>query len=245
VADVSEYFRPASLAEALGFLERPGAVLVGGGTKVNARPSAGPVAIVDLQALPIAAIERDNGGLAIGATATLRQLAEAAAVPAAVAQAARREAPSTLRAMATVGGCVATADPSSELLASLLVHQAQVRLAGADGPVSLTLPALLADRRGLAGRIIVGVRIETGGLSATARTGRTTADRPIVAAVARRTADGRRYLALTGVAATAVLVPADEHAADDLDPPGDFRGSGRYRRSLAAVLAGRVLEEIG
>ena len=41
-----------------------------------------------------------------------------------------------------------------------------------------------------------------------------------------------------------MLVAPTQDAANDLDPPGDFRGSAEYRRALAAVLAKRALEEI-
>lgn len=249
VTDVIEYSRPATLEDALACLARPGAVLIGGGTKVNAARHSEAVAVVDLQALPIGGIAAERDGLVIGATARLQDLAGAAGAPAAVAEAARLEAPSTLRNMATVGGCVATADPDSELLAALLVHEAEVRLVGPDGPQVIglagLLAGLLADRRALAGKIIVAVRVQAGGVAAAARTGRTAADRPIVAAVARRTDDGRRLLALTGVAATPVLVPPTAADVSELDPPGDFRGSGEYRRALAAVLAKRALEEVG
>ena len=64
-------------------------------------------------------------------------------------------------------------------------------------------------------------------------------DRAIVAAFARTTPDGRR-VALTGVAATPVLVQPD----DELHPAGDFRGSSEYRRVLADVLMTRVVEAI-
>ncbi len=246
MANVSVYLRPGTLDEALGCLDRPGAVVVGGGTKVNPAKTREPVVIVDLQDLHLDGIERDGeDGLVIGATATLARLAADNGVPAAVREAARREEPSTLRAMATVGGVVATGDPSSELLAALLVHGALVRLTGRGGPAEIELGALLAGAGPLAGTIITAVRIETGGVTAVARTARTHADRAIVAAVARRTADGRRRLALCGVAATPVLVAAAQDVASQLDPPGDFRGSAEYRRALAVVLAKRALAEVG
>lgn len=244
--NVSEYLRPASLDEALACLDRPGAVVVGGGTTVNAARSPGPVTVVDLQALHLDGMERDDeNGLRIGATVTLQRLADDASAPAAIRAAARREKPSTLRGMSTIGGCLATADPSSELLAALLVHGGKVSLVGRDGEHILELVALLADNGPLAGRIITAVTIETGGVTCIARTGRTRADRPIVAAVARRAAGQGRRLALTGVAVTPVLVAPTQDAASDLDPPGDFRGSSEYRRALAAVLAKRVLEAVG
>jgi CO/xanthine dehydrogenase FAD-binding subunit len=246
MARVSAYVRPDTLGEALALLDRPGAVVVGGGTKVNTARTLEPVAVIDLQGLHIDRIERvGEHGLQIGATATLQRLADDASVPAAIREAARREEPSTLRALATVGGVVATADPSSEFLATLLVHDGVVSLAGHDGAADLGLAALLADGTSLASRIITSVRIETGGVTSVARTARTRADRAIVAAVARRTPNGQRRLALTGVAAVPVLVAPAPDAAAALDPLGDFRGSTEYRRVLARVLAGRALEAIG
>jgi CO/xanthine dehydrogenase FAD-binding subunit len=246
MANISAYLRPATLDDALACLGRPGAVVVGGGTMVNTARTVEPVLIVDLQDLHLDAIERDGErGLLIGATATFQRVADDVSVPAAIREAARREEPSTLRTLATVGGLVATADPSSELLATLLVYAGEVRLAGHDGVHVVELAALLEDSHQLAARVITAVRVGTEGVTATARTARTRADRAIVAAIARRTTDGKRRLALTGVARTPLLVAPTRDAAKDLDPPGDYRGSAEYRRALASVLAQRALEEIG
>jgi CO/xanthine dehydrogenase FAD-binding subunit len=243
---VSAYWRPATVQDALALLRRRDAVLIGGGTKVNAAPDGEPVQIVDLQALGLGRIERRPGGLDIGAGATLARIATDAAVPAVVREAARREEPSTLRAVATLGGCVAAGHWESELLAALLAYAATVTLAGPDGDRLVSLDVLLADRGQLAGRIITSVAIVAGGAAQAARTGRTQADRPIVAAVARRA--GGTWLALAGVSATPVLTRtggADlADWLDRLEPPADFRGSAEYRRALAATLARRVLEAV-
>jgi CO/xanthine dehydrogenase FAD-binding subunit len=263
---ISAYQRPATMEAALACLARPGTVLLGGGTKVNATAGPGPIEVVDLQALGLSRIDGLDGRMAvIGAAVTLSQLAGSPVVPDVIREAARREQPSTLRTQATVGGCVATGDPESELLAALLVHGAIVRIAAPHGGYELTLQQLLAALPLAAGGIITSVTISTAGRSCAARTGRTRADRPIVAAVARVIADGRRRVALTGVAATPVLIEAPAHTGSSgaaiggtatsgtdtggidtsrLDPPADFRGSAEYRRSLAAVLAARALAAI-
>jgi probable selenate reductase FAD-binding subunit len=241
VVQVSGYWRPASLEEALVLLERPGRVVIGGGTKVNAQTTAEPIAVVDLQALGLHDIGRIDGDvLRIGATVTLQQLVECGEVPAVIREAARREQPSTLRAQATIGGSIVTADPESELLATLLVHDAVVSLVGAAGPEELTLEGLLAELPFLAGRIVTDVVIDAAGSSYVTRAGRTRADRAIVAAAARVRPDGKQRVALSGVARTPILIDA----TDELEPPGDFRGSSEYRRALAEILVARALEAL-
>lgn len=244
MATVVGYERPATGGEALAHLSRLGWVVLGGGTKLNAHPPGEPVVVVDLQALGLDRIERVGGGaFALGATATLQLLADHPELPAVLREAARREQPSTLRAAATVGGCVATADPGSELLAVLLACDARVSLSGTDGVRTPELGDLLGEPTLLAGRFISAVTVETGGAWAVARTARTRADRPIVAAVARHTPAGEVRLALAGVAERPLLLESIEEV-NELEPRGDFRGSGEYRRALAATLAGRVLEAV-
>ena len=210
----------------------------GGGTKMNAEATSKPVVVVDLQALGLDEIHRlGDETLHIGAMVTLQQIVDHPEVPIAIRESAQREHPSTLRAQATLGGSVMTADPESELLAALLVHDAVVRVTGRGGSEELKLHALLGDPDRPANRIVTGVTIETTGVTAIARTARTRSDKAIVVAVARL-AHGRRRLALSGVASTPVLV----EDVTDLDPPGDFRGSSAYRRTLAVVLAARAME---
>jgi CO/xanthine dehydrogenase FAD-binding subunit len=241
VATISGYRRPSSLGEAAGLLEAPDAVVLAGGTWLNSAPTAERLTLVDLQALGLSGVERvGDGRLRIGAMTTLQQVVEASEVPTVLRDAARREEPSTLRAAATVGGCVARAEPTSEFLAALLVHEGTVTLTARGGEFVVPLAGLFADMAPLGGRIITSVAIETGGAAASARTGRSRADRAIVAAVARRGDDRTVRLAMTGVAATPVLV----ESVEELDPPGDFRGSSGYRRSLAAILAARALEAV-
>ena len=241
------YMRPRAISEALGLLDHPDAAVLAGGMRLNTRPARDPVVAVDLQALGLGGITRLlDGGLWIGAMTTLQQVVDDKDVPVTLRDAARRSEPSTLRAAATVGGCVASAEPDSELLAALLVHDAQVVLSGHDGENTLPLAALLQELPQLVGHIITAVTIDDTGVTSAARVGRTRADRPIVSAVARRTRDGELRLALTGVAATPILVtPVQLAALDGLDPPDDFRGSSEYRRALAATLAARALEGVG
>ncbi|WP_353507939.1 FAD binding domain-containing protein [Intrasporangium sp.] len=237
---VTAYWRPSTIADAFDLLERPGAVVLAGGTGLDRGPADLPVEVVDLQALDLDGISPLPGdALQIGAMSTLQALVDADQVPQAVREAARRERPSTLRALATVGGCIATGHPESELLAALLVHEAVVEVHARDGHQSLPLEQLLARLPIGTGALVTRVTIRTDGRAAAARTARTTADRAIVAVHARATERGRR-VCVTGVDRTPVLI----EPGAELHPSDDFRGASDYRRALVEVLLARTLEAI-
>lgn len=236
-----EYRRPTDLGEALALLARPGAAVLAGGTAVNAGPRPSADLLIDLQALGLDRIESDGqAAVTFGAMLRLSQVAGAPTVPTWLRELARKEQPSSLRTLATVGGTLFSGGWESALLAGLLACDAVVHVAGSDGAGEIALSELL-ERPDRAHRMIVtAVRLHVDGSAAVHATARTPADRPIVACVARRTVDGVR-LAMSGVASVARLV--DDVAS--LTPPGDFRGSADYRRHLAAVLSARALAEIG
>lgn len=241
---ITSYHRPTSLEDALGLLEAigPNALIVSGGTQATTADIGAGTEVIDLQAVGLEGITIDPDRVGYGAMARLQDIVDQPVTPPLLQELARREGPNTFRNAATIGGTVATADPASELLAGLLVHEATVTIASQSGVATMAIEDLLADQTILPEAIITAVSVATGGATAAARTGRTPADTSIVAAVGRATEDGIR-LALTGVATTPILVTSSEVAT--LTPPGDFRGSSEYRRALAVTLTGRVLAELG
>jgi CO/xanthine dehydrogenase FAD-binding subunit len=237
VPSILAYHRPASIDEASRLLTAPERWALGGGTVVV--PEARihrerGVELVDLQGLNLDSIEAEGDRLRIGAMVRVADVADEPRLPAVVREAARRELPSALRNQATVGGTLALAASESLLFAALLVHDGHLEL-----HASPARPLGEGFDPSVAGDLILSVTIDPRGQGVLEAAGRTPADEPIVAAVARADTDGVR-LALTGVAAKPIEVdPADPTA--DLDPPSDFRGSSPYRRHLAAVLSARVL----
>ena len=240
---ISGYHRPDDLEEALALLDRDDTptLIVAGATRVGAG-LAGGGDVVDIQGFADDTITVAGNHVAYGAMVRLQELIDNDDSPALLAESALREGPNTLRNAATVGGTVATGDPESELLAALLVHEAQVTIAGPDGSTEIALEDLLEDRSALSGGIITKVTVDGTGETASARTGRTPADTSIVAVAGRVVAGGFR-IAVTGVATHPILV--DQAAVEDLQPPADFRGSSAYRRELAGVLIKRVIGLLG
>jgi CO/xanthine dehydrogenase FAD-binding subunit len=241
---VLAYHRPSSIDAALTLLGRPAPPtrVLAGGTSLVAEPMDEGFEVVDLQALGLDGISAGGDRVVLGATTRLQDLVDTTAVPQLLRVLARREAPNTIRNQATVGGTIAIADPDSELLAGLLVHETEVSYADHGGTHRISLEGLLAGGIPQAS-LITEVTLASGGTGVAHRTGRTPMDRPIVSAVGRRTSRGTTRLALTGVAPTPVLVDPSYPTAG-LAPTADFRGSSGYRLHLARVLSGRVLEEL-
>lgn len=252
MADISRYWRPRSLDEVLSLLARPGAKVIGGGTRIHASTcSDQPIEVVDLQDVALSGVSDGPAGwIRVGATTTLQEMADDDRLPRALRSAARRERPSSLRTQSTLGALVAHPPIESELLAVLLVHEAFVETAGPGGRREQALLSLGTRGPPEPPEIVTSVRLATTGRTARAVTARTTADRPIVA-VAARAADRRRLVALTGVADGPILLQdvddpgaAIDEALRSQRPIDDFRGTMRYRRALAEILARRAVSEV-
>lgn len=241
---ISQYHRPSTIEEALALLSRTGVTVrpIAGGTSLVGEEIPIEVEVVDLQLACPDSITDAGDAVEIGAMARLQDLVDSSLVPPLLRELTLREGPNTLRNAATLGGTIASADPESELLAGLLVHEATIAISRRGGTSEVSLPELLADPSLLSNGIIVSISVGKGGTTAAARTGRTPADTSIVAAVGRSTPGGN-LLAVTGIATTPILATPPE--IDSLDPPPDFRGSSEYRRGLAQTLAARVLSELG
>jgi CO/xanthine dehydrogenase FAD-binding subunit len=243
MSPIRAYHRPDTVAAAIELLHRDGIVtaLIGGGTEIVAqRP--GPDEVIDLQAAGLDEIAWEPPTLRFGATAMLRDLVDHESTPPVLRDLARREAPNTIRNASTIGGCVASFDAESPLLAGLVACSAVVSIEDRDGTDRLPLADLLGNPTRLVGAVITAVEVDVAGTGAHAATGRTPADRPIVCVAGWRSDEGSVVLAGSGIGTVPLAFDAAE--ADRLDPPTDFRGSAEYRRHIAGELAGRVLRAL-
>lgn len=227
------YYRPKTVSDAVALAAQEGAVLIAGGTQSVPELRDSAETIVDLQAVGLDQIQVDGDTIAIGAMTRLQTIADHAEMPALIRQMAHREAPNTLRNMATIGGTIAVADPESELYAALLVYDASVTTRTKNGELRFRL----AEGRQLAsGELITAVTISRGDGTAAERVARTPADKPIVAVIGRKT-DSNILLAACGVADRPILFDDSTR----LEPAGDFRGSAEYRRQMLTILSARVM----
>ena len=188
-----------------------------------------------------------------------------------IAAGAARLGGSVQRNRATLGGALAAGASNDPLLVALLACDGRVLLCTNSGYRTLPLVDFIPDRgRLLAEPALITdvvVPLPPGRLTgyALADVARTPADAPIVVAAAAITiAYGsctHARLALGGVADTPIRLPGVEallegqmltadliaaaaaHAAEWVQPAGDFRGSAEYRKAMAGVLAERALQQ--
>ena len=188
--ELSEYYRPTEVAEALALLARPGTIVaLAGGTELLARKDVTTHAVVDLQELGLDYLRWDADGLHIGAMTRLQTLLTDATarltLDDAVLQSVMHSASYTERCAATIGGTVASAPAWNDALPSLLALDASVVVQRADGQQTLSVAELLGNRDAVLvkGSLITEIFIPSqpsGARFACVRVSRTPADRAIV-----------------------------------------------------------------
>ncbi|HEY3068401.1 MAG TPA: xanthine dehydrogenase family protein subunit M [Methylomirabilota bacterium] len=272
-----EYEAPATLHDALALLAEhrdEAKVLAGGQSLVpllNYR-LAKPRVVVDINDLPFAAIRVDDGHVSLGALVRHHHLEESADVAShcpVLKEAAALIGNVRVRALGTVGGSLAHADPAAELPLVMVALDARLDVRSARGQRTLAAREFFTGYLSTAlapDEVIVDVRVPVIGDAGHAleEFARRAGDFALVAALAVVSLDARGRVATArlgvgGVGPTPVRLPAAEDAlvghepsderltrvaavvADALDPQADAFASAAYRRHLARVLIRRAL----
>lgn len=247
------YYRPTHLAEALHYLAQPDTAPLGGGTKLLAADVTGGV--VDLQDLGLDQIQTVGDWLQVGAMTRLADLAAFVEGHTLLAAAIHRAGPNTYRHAATLGGSIAARLPDSELLAALLVLEANLTV-HTPQLEEMSLPQFWS--RQAPSDLITAIRIPwSAGRGASERVARTPADYPIVSVTAWQPEGDAIRLAATGIdllpvrltlaeaaLATEGIERVAEVAGRECRHPGDFRGDSQYRAQMTATLTRRVLTHL-
>ena len=250
-----EVLTPATEAEALAALSEPGARAIAGGTALQVLWSQGvaqPDRLVRLDALGLGGIVPEAGGVRIGATTTLAEVAAAPLVREAaplLVRAIRDVGAPGIRRLGTLGGQVGWG--AGCLLPVLLALGAQVEVARPDGPVTEDLAATLAAPGGLIRAVILPAQ-PAGARWVWRKIGLREAFSPAIVTMAGWVADGAAALAVGGGPVPPHRLPRAEAALaegvrgaelralleDEIAAPDCAFRSARYRRrAAAAVLA--------
>lgn len=275
-----EYAAPKTTQEAIALLAEHGerAKVLGGGTDliVDLKHKPGNVSLlVDVTTIPeLLGIEQTDEGLRIGAMARYGEIMENALcrqlTPEIVAASHTVGAVQT-RNLGTIGGNLVTCVPSADSAPSLLVLDAEVTVAGADGNRRMPLTEFFVGPRKTClepHEILVDIRIPKANLGKPShflkfglRKGQALA--LVNAAAALWLSDkgviAEPRIALGAVAPTPIRCPkaeaalagkkptdellekAAEIAVTECKPIDDFRASANYRRQLVRTLTLRCL----
>jgi len=266
--------RPTTLADAVVVRsERPDLEPVAGGTDLMVEVNFGRTelaGVLDLTAVrELQGIDRDDRHIRIGAAHPMAEIEERLPDLAALAAAVATVGSPQIRARATLGGNLATASPAGDSLPALLVHDAEVEVAGTAGIRRMPLgEALVAPGRTTLrpDELIVAFRVpRSAWRSRFAKVGKRNAMviATCSAAVAVNTDTGAARVAAGAVAPTARRLPAaearleelagasatpTERALDeladavraDIAPIDDHRSTAAYRRHATATLVRRL-----
>lgn len=240
---IKAYYRPHSVGQALELLSRDGikTVVLTGQSTVDAGIDDSVDEVVDLQAVGLNEVRTASSKWVVEALVSLQEWMEYPALPDALREIIRAEDSHTFRNMRTIGSLLAKPSAESQLIAALLACDAVVTLETYSGSRQVALTEFVRNPAVfLSNGLVTAVTLDVGGQISAAHVSRTPADRPIVAAVARKTFDGQVRLALSGVALSPIRV--ELAAVEQVQPFSDFRGSADYRRAMAVTLSQRVVD---
>lgn len=277
---VGDYRAPETLAEALAELEVAGdqGKVIAGGTALvilMMQRLVRPSRLISLRRIPgLDRVEVADGRITIGALATHRDVEASSLVRRhlpVLAETFRHVATLRIRNIATVGGCLAHADPHQDPPVILMALGARVLIAGPDGERRVPLEAFFVDYYETVLRpdeLVVGVEIPVpapeSGSAFFKFLPRTADDYATVAVAATVTLDpdgicrdariglgglGPTTLrareaeaVLTGQRVSAALIAgAAEAARRGVAPIADQRGSAEYKREMAGVFVRRAI----
>ncbi len=227
--NITAYYAPTTLQEAVELLATEGRTVIAGGTDllVNPRYMVGVREVVDIRALNLNYIRAEQGELRIGAATTMRTVALNPAIQQLASGILARGAAvcgsPNIRNMATLAGNVASALPSADTPPSLLALDAQVVLVSTRGERVVPLnaffvgPAKTIREHELIHELRIPVPSASSQLSGGFyKIGRTAEDISVVNAAATLTIQDNRItgarIVLGAVAPVPLRIPAAEEA---------------------------------
>lgn len=253
-----EVLTPATEAEALAALSEPGTRAIAGGTALQVLWSQGvgePDRLVRLDGLGLGGIAAEAGGLRIGATTTLAEVAASPLVRETaplLSRAVRDVGAPGIRRLGTLGGQIGWG--AGCLLPVLLTLGARVEVTRADGAGTEDLAMALTAPGGLVRAVILPGQ-PAGARWVWRKIGLREAFSPAIVTMAGWVADGAAALAVGGGPVPPQRLPRSEAALcasmdgrglrglieSEIDAPDCAFRSARYRRRAAAAVLAEAL----
>jgi aerobic carbon-monoxide dehydrogenase medium subunit len=262
--NIDLYRRPATLAEALAVLQKPGTRVLAGGTHLLTDVGDARV-LVDINKLGLSYIKRDAAGLRIGATTTLQEICSNSSTAGIIAEAAKATTVSRqLRNVKTIAGEIVSSKPESLLSVVLLALDARLKIVDSSEKENvLTLDRFYKGKRAVGG-IISEIEIPSlNGNAVLERLSIIESSIPIMSVAVALGFDGRvckhaRVAVGSGVNTPhrvlfaegqllgrpideTVIGEASDIVSQQIKCITDTRGSADYRKAITRVLTKRAL----
>jgi carbon-monoxide dehydrogenase medium subunit len=270
------YFDPYKIEDAISILRKFGnrVVVLAGGTDILNQMKLRnviPEFILNIKNIQGLGFIRQNKGLEIGTLTTIAAIKESVSIRQeyiSIYEAANWFGTPQIRNMATVGGNVCRSSPSSDMIASLMVLDAILKLAGPNGerdvpieefvlgPSKNVLDHEILTRiivpqqkkySGTAFRKLTRGSVDLAKVSCAVRilvsNGKCTDIRIVLGAVAEKTfrAKGAEEVIRGEKISDAVIEEVAKRAIQEVQPITDVRSTGYYRRLMVEVLVRRMV----
>lgn len=248
---INEYFRPASIDEALSLLTEDGKDRrpLGGGTSLS-RNRTMTFGVVDLQGAGMDQIIDGEQELVVGALVRLDCLLAHPGVHPEVKRGIRIDASENIRNMATLGGWLVSSDGRSVLTTVLLALDSTLNWEPGNKQVRLGdwLPLRQQNSPGV---LMKEAAWWLGSKLAFEYVARSPKDRPIVVVAVAQWGSGRTRVALGGYGAAPIVAMdgpvssgAEIASQEAYFNAGDQWATAQYRREVAAKLTLRCLQRL-
>ena len=261
----AEYYRPATLDEALKYAASPHSIAISGGALTFVGVTLPYEIVVDLQDIvDLKGLQASDDKLYIGGGVFLQEVVDSDLTPFALKKAITRAVSLNHRNGASVGESILARNPPVEWLTALVALRTTVEHATESGVQAHPLLDVILNQKkfrkqGIITEIHVAILGENDALGL-AHVARTPTGEPIInAACVVRGDDHTAIFAIAGASTEMIKTftmsiknsPVDDAMRQQLfalieeraNPVGDYKGSAEYRLEMAKICAQRALDD--
>jgi len=278
IRELKKYYWPKNADDAVHMMtQEPDSEVIAGGTDllVSGPPKKQVKNLIDITKCGLSYIKKDKKSIRIGSTTTMSEIQHNPVLmdfaDGILSRSAAKFVSVQIRNVATIGGNLASAWPSSDLAPALMALDAKIHAVGKEKKEFAIDSFFISKRQSALGALELITEIEIAHAPARSgfafvKFGRTEVDIALVNGAAMiELGDDKKVatvrLAMGSVAPKTVrclevekelkgklltkevIAAACENVSKSIDPKSDVRASAKYRGKLARVLAARLIEE--